>query len=62
MTETLTRLGWALFRFDGSIVVDCDTDEAGIWQIGLGWPTAREIMWHRAKGTRAVRVEVREMR
>jgi hypothetical protein len=55
--------GWALKRADGHVIVETgeDVTEADIWQIGLGWPHQSEIDWHKARGARAFRCEVREI-
>lgn len=55
--------GWAVQKADGTVIADFESDitEAGIWQIALGWPPQSEIDWHKARGARAFRCELREV-
>lgn len=56
-------VGWAVRRADGHVVADFESDinESKIWQIALGWPPPDEIEWHKARGARAFRCELREI-
>lgn len=51
---------YAVLRPDGSLYVHDECDEAGAWQIALGWPSVAEIADAKRRGARAFRVLIRE--
>lgn len=56
-------VGWAVTRTDGRTVADFgpDMDEKSIWVLALGWPSAKEIEWQKARGARAFRCRLEEI-
>lgn len=56
-------IGWAVIRGDRRVVADFgnDINEKNIWDLALGWPSAKEIEWHKAHGARAFKCRVEEI-